>query len=60
MTSSGDKILRVNTLITFCDQTISKGNEKIRKAKAELHAKLDRSEREKIISILEKNSTENT
>ena len=34
---------------------MSKLNEEIKKTKAELHSKLDRNEREKIISTLEKN-----
>ena len=42
-------------VITFCDQTINKVNEEIEKAKAELHGKPDRNEREEIISTLEKN-----
>ena len=42
-------------VITFCDQAINKVNEEIEKTKVELHAKLDRNEREEIISTLEKN-----
>ena len=45
----------MSQVITFCDRTINKVNEKIEKTKVELHAKLDRNEREEIISILEKN-----
>ena len=41
-------------VITFCDQTITTANEEIEK-KVELHAKLDRDEREEIIFALEKN-----
>ena len=43
----------MSQIITFCDQT--KVNEEIEKTKVELHAKLDRNEREEIISTLEKN-----
>ena len=43
---------------TFCDQTISKVNEEIEKAKAALHAKIDRNEREQIIFVLERNDEE--
>ena len=48
-------------VITFCDQTINKANEEIEK-KVELHAKLDRDEREEIIFALERtmNSTGKT
>ena len=42
-------------VITFCDQTIDKLNEEVEKTKVELHAKLDRNEREEIISTIEKN-----
>ena len=42
-------------VITFCDHTISKVNEETEKTKAELHANLDRNERDEIISTLEKN-----
>ena len=45
----------MSQVITFCDQTINKVNEEIEKTKVELHAKLDRNEREEIISTLEKN-----
>ena len=45
----------MSQVITICDQTITKANEEIEKTKAELHAKLDRIEREEIISTLEKN-----
>ena len=45
----------MSQVITFCDQTINKVNEEIEKSKVELHAKLDRNEREEIISTLEKN-----
>ena len=44
----------MSQVITFCDQTI-KVHEEIEKTKVELHAKLDRNEREEIISTLEKN-----
>ena len=44
----------MSQVVTFCDQTFSKVNEEIEK-KAELYAKLDRNEREEIISTLEKN-----
>ena len=44
----------MSQVITFCDQTINKVNEEIEKTKVELHAKLDRKEREEIISTLEK------
>ena len=40
--------------MTFCDQTINNVNEEIEKTKVELQAKLDRNEREEIISALEK------
>ena len=42
-------------LQVICDQTINKVNREIEKAKAELHGKPDRNEREEIISTLEKN-----
>ena len=45
----------MSQVITFCDQTINKVNEEIEKTKVELHTKLDRNEREEIISTLEKN-----
>ena len=45
----------MSQVITFRDRTINKVNEEIEKTKVELHAKLDRNEREDIISILEKN-----
>ena len=45
----------MSQVITFCDQTINKVNEEIEKTKVELHAKLDRNEREEIVSTLEKN-----
>ena len=45
----------MSQIITFCDQTINKVNEEIEKTKVELHAKLDRNEREEIIFTLEKN-----
>ena len=36
----------ISQVITFCDQTIHKVNEEIEKTKVEIHAKLDRNERE--------------
>ena len=44
----------MSQVITFCDETINKVNEEIEKTKVELHAKLDRNEREEIISTLGK------
>ena len=45
----------MSQVITFCHQTISKVNQVIEKTKGELNTKLDRHEREEIISTLEKN-----
>ena len=41
--------------ITFCNQTISKANQRIVKKKLNYTEKLDRNESEEIISSLEKN-----
>ena len=45
----------MSQVITFCHQTINKVNQVIEKTKGELNTKLDRNEREEIISALEKN-----
>ena len=46
----------MSQVINFCNQTISKVNEEIKKkTKAELHTNLDRNECEEIISTLQKN-----
>ena len=43
-------------VITFCDQPLSKANEEVKKAKAELDQKNDINKLEEIISTLKKNA----